>query len=730
MAKITIAGQEFNFNEDMGLANMIDVIRAIYVLSKQQSNVAVIDQGDVVTHAMKSIEFKGEGVTVTCDSEGNLTAHIPGGAGGVTGDFVDLLNDQVIEGKKQFSISPTAPTPPNPDLSDKVATTRFVTSRVTQIAAPLAHVGKGGSAHATATQLDAGFMSAEDKIKLDSLSVDTDKEVIISAFGVNVKTFGAVGDGVTDDTQAIKDAVAFMKKRGGGTIYFPDGTYCVTETIYIDSLGIVFQGTGKLGIDPWKYAPGSETPSTLFFSKPKDGVSGICFKATNGSKPGSFRANGMNFAANGNDVIAAVAWFYELEDSSMEDFKFEDCGFYNFLLAFGAACPVSTPTKGVSFDKCVFNHMGSVCENAEHLMWQNFAFTNNYVGFQRQGNSLYHLELAGESLTVSNNYFFEINNAINIRKSDRGVNIHSNTFDNPSGTACIYLENCQGFNIGPNHYANEDISKLSTRVLLDKSGNGACADAYLPISAHKVPLVYSDKNNKLNPLMLGTSNWGDWIIRADDVRTVGTMVAPSYAKPIGHIGDGQVREINPFNGKVMAVYETTTTLSDVDTFTHGVEGSAGDWLVITWLFKRKSAPYSQPPEILIMFNQGPDLSPRKVTLHGFDTYWFDNEWCLVTAATQLKGIYKAGDTVNITVKTYGSDSPTIGNSYYTGPVTYVTKNINDIVPYMNINDLSKVQAIPTSGEWRAGDALEMSKPTADRQTPYVCIADGNPGTWI
>lgn len=129
-------------------------------------------------------------------------------------------------------------------------------------------------------------------------------------------------------------------------------------------------------------------------------------------------------------------------------------------------------------------------------------------------------------------------------------------------------------------------------------------------------------------------------------------------------------------------------------------------------------------------NHGIDLSPRKITLHGFDTYWFDNEWCLVTAATQLKGIYKAGDTVNITVKTYGSDSPTIGNSYYTGPVTYVTKNINDIVPYMNINDLSKVQAIPTGGEWRAGDVLEMSRPTAERQAPYVCISDGNPGTWI
>lgn len=84
----------------------------------------------------------------------------------------------------------------------------------------------------------------------------------------------------------------------------------------------------------------------------------------------------------------------------------------------------------------------------------------------------------------------------------------------------------------------------------------------------------------------------------------------------------------------------------------------------------------------------------------------------------------------MTVKTYGSDTPTIGNSYYTGPTTYVAKNINDIVPYLNVNDFSKVEAIPTSGKWLAGDVLEMSKPTAERQAPYTCIADGNPGTWV
>ena len=41
----------------------------------------------------------------------------------------------------------------------------------------------------------------------------------------NVKTFGATGDSVTLDTEAINNTITAAVKAGGGTVYFPAGTY-------------------------------------------------------------------------------------------------------------------------------------------------------------------------------------------------------------------------------------------------------------------------------------------------------------------------------------------------------------------------------------------------------------------------------------------------------------------------------------------------------------------------
>lgn len=51
---------------------------------------------------------------------------------------------------------------------------------------------------------------------------------------VSVKDFGATGDGVTDDTHSIWNAIQAINDAGGGALYFPSGTYLITYNVKAD----------------------------------------------------------------------------------------------------------------------------------------------------------------------------------------------------------------------------------------------------------------------------------------------------------------------------------------------------------------------------------------------------------------------------------------------------------------------------------------------------------------
>ena len=55
---------------------------------------------------------------------------------------------------------------------------------------------------------------------------DTKIEDFLFSDLINVKNFGAIGDGITDDTLAIKEATNYINENGG-ILYFPLGTYYV-----------------------------------------------------------------------------------------------------------------------------------------------------------------------------------------------------------------------------------------------------------------------------------------------------------------------------------------------------------------------------------------------------------------------------------------------------------------------------------------------------------------------
>jgi hypothetical protein len=70
----------------------------------------------------------------------------------------------------------------------------------------------------------------------------------------NVLDYGAVGNGVADDTAAIKNALTALYAKNNGCLYFPNGTYLVTETI-------VLRGSNSYGTEGL-YVRGESKSST------------------------------------------------------------------------------------------------------------------------------------------------------------------------------------------------------------------------------------------------------------------------------------------------------------------------------------------------------------------------------------------------------------------------------------------------------------------------------------
>ena len=92
-----------------------------------------------------------------------------------------------------------------------------------------------------ATILDEGLQSSVIEV-LEQWVVEGRLQTIVNQaitrlndVGISVKHFGAVGDGLADDTQAIKDALEFIEAVGGGTLIFPKGDYLWGEMVVIPS---------------------------------------------------------------------------------------------------------------------------------------------------------------------------------------------------------------------------------------------------------------------------------------------------------------------------------------------------------------------------------------------------------------------------------------------------------------------------------------------------------------
>lgn len=90
---------------------------------------------------------------------------------------------------------------------------------------------------------------------LTPISISSRSHRTIPSYGVigvifNVKDFGAKGDGVTNDTQAIQNAIEAARAAGWGIVYFPRGIYMVDRLTHISNITLKGKLDAVLMLNP------------------------------------------------------------------------------------------------------------------------------------------------------------------------------------------------------------------------------------------------------------------------------------------------------------------------------------------------------------------------------------------------------------------------------------------------------------------------------------------------
>ncbi|PEJ48215.1 hypothetical protein CN692_24215 [Bacillus sp. AFS002410] len=102
------------------------------------------------------------------------------------------------------------------------------------VEAAQARVDEDGNIYTTLKErLDEQSTRVNEKLtNLDELVSSADLTGFVD-FVISVKSLGAKGDGVTDDTTAIRNAFYYAKTNGSVKLYFPKGTYLISNYIQV-----------------------------------------------------------------------------------------------------------------------------------------------------------------------------------------------------------------------------------------------------------------------------------------------------------------------------------------------------------------------------------------------------------------------------------------------------------------------------------------------------------------
>jgi hypothetical protein len=186
---------------------------------------------------------------------------------------------------------------------------------------------------------------------------------------VSVKDFDAKGDGIADDTEAIRNALLFLAGKTGGTLYFPVGQYKVTKTLTLPS-GIVLQGVSGRSSSSFFTGAGALKTQTKIIYAGNPSTDPSIFRI--GELQESIRLRDIELigaSESGTSGVEAVGRETSVGQGTTQLISFDNMIFTNFDIAINVHNGVPTKSQTactgecdewhfdyVKLDSCQFTH--------------------------------------------------------------------------------------------------------------------------------------------------------------------------------------------------------------------------------------------------------------------------------------------------------------------------------------------------------------------------------------
>lgn len=157
---------------------------------------------------------------------------------------------------------------------------------------------------------------------------------------LNVKTYGATGDGITNDRVFIQSAIDQAAFNGGGVIYFPPGVYITTASIIAKS-SVTFVGAGKY-LSVISLPQSDITTMNYSLIQNSDNLSKFSIKSLGLRGNRSFQTT--SFTSSSEDGMAVGLFTGRLSDISFDDLYIYEFGAIGAAKLSGGGGIVIVPT--------------------------------------------------------------------------------------------------------------------------------------------------------------------------------------------------------------------------------------------------------------------------------------------------------------------------------------------------------------------------------------------------